>query len=156
MTRFLSALAVIAGFMFASPTDAQETEAELLKDIQATVESLLKDLGNLKVDSLVDYFTSDAILVVARERQGVFNNSVETAENWLERMRNDPNPSRFEERISNVEITIDSGQLAYLRANFDIVREGKVVAKGVDVFTLLRDGKGWKVAAIAYTNVPAQ
>ena len=156
MTRFLSALAVIAGFMFASPTDAQQTEAELLKDIQATVESLLKDLGNLKVDSLVDYFTSDAVLVVARERQGVFNNSVETAENLLERMRNDPNPSRFEERISNVEITIDSGQLAYLRANFDIVREGKVVAKGVDVFTLLRDGKGWKVAAIAYTNVPAQ
>ncbi len=156
MTRFLSALAVIAGFMFASPTDAQQTEAELLNDLQATVESLLKDLGNLKVDSLVDYFTSDAILVVARERQGVFNNSVETAENLLERMRNDPNPSRFEERISNVEITIDSGQLAYLRANFDIVREGKVVAKGVDVFTLLRDGKGWKVAAIAYTNVPAQ
>jgi hypothetical protein len=119
------------------------------------VDTLLKDLGNQKVDSLPGYFTPDAVLIVAREREGAFTNSVETAVKWIERMRDNPSPSLFEERISNITITIDNGQLAYLRADFEIIREGKAVSKGIDVFTLLRDGKNWKVAAIAYTNVPA-
>jgi hypothetical protein len=120
------------------------------------VESLLKDLGNQKVDSLAGYFTSNAVLIVARERDGVFTNGVETAERWIERMRENPAPDTFEERLANITITIDGGQLAYLRADFEIIRDGKAVTKGVDVFTLLRDGENWKVAVISYTNVPAQ
>jgi hypothetical protein len=154
MTRFILALAVITSFAFSAPRYGEEGELE--KQVRATVESLLKDLGNQKVDSLAGYFTSNAVLIVARERDGVFTNSVETAKRWSERMRVNPAPDTFEERLSNIEITIDSGQLAYLRADFEIIREGTAVTKGVDVFTLLRDGEDWKVAAIAYTNVPAQ
>ena len=81
---------------------------------------------------------------------------METADKWLEKMRNNPSPAPFEERLSNVEITIDSGELAYLRADFEIVQEGKVVSYGADVFTLLRSGDEWKIAALAYTNLLKQ
>ena len=151
MTKYLLVLAVVAGIT--APVYGAEGEIE--KEVRSTIESLLKDLGNHKVDALPDYFTSDAVLIVAREREGVFTNSVETVKKWYERMRANTDPDTFEERLSNITITIDNGQLAYLRADFEIIREGKVVSKGVDVFTLLRDGKDWKVAALAYTNVPA-
>ncbi len=68
-------------------------------------------------------------------------------------MKSNTEAPQFEERISNVEVTIDSGELAYLRADFEIVREGKVVTYGVDVFTLLRIGDEWKIATISYTNL---
>jgi ketosteroid isomerase-like protein len=149
MTKLLLALAFVTSI--SAPISSEETDLE--KEVRATVESLLKDLGDQNVDALADYFTADAVLIVVRERNGAFANSVETTARWIERMRANPSPDLFEERLSNIQITIDSTQLAYLRADFTIIREGKAVAGGVDVFTLLRDGEEWKVAAIAYTNV---
>jgi hypothetical protein len=49
--------------------------------------------------------------------------------------------------ISNVTITIDSNQLAY-------VRDGQTQSSGVDQFTLLREPSGWKIAVVAYTSQP--
>jgi hypothetical protein len=151
MTRLVLVLAVVIAMTV--PTYAEEGEIE--KQVRSTVESLLKDLGKHDVDAVSGYFKSDAVLIVSRERDGTFTNSVETFERWIKRMRENPDRDPFEERLSNVTITIDNGQLAYLRADFEIIHEGKAVSKGVDVFTLLRDGEDWKVAALAYTNVPA-
>jgi hypothetical protein len=155
MTRRLSTFVLTVILLSSVPTRAQETEANLRNAVRTTVDALLKDLGNLNLNVLPDYFTPHAVLIVAREREGEHRNTVETIDRWLKRMRDNPSPSRFEERISNVTITIDNGQLATLRADFEILRDGEAISKGVDVFTLLRDGDTWKVAALAYTNVPA-
>ena len=40
------------------------------------------------------------------------------------RKRN-PNPATFREPLTNVSVTIDSDHLAYLRADFQTVRDGK-------------------------------
>ena len=71
-------------------------------------------------------------------------------------MKNNPEDTPFEERLSNIEVTIDSGELAYLRADFEIVQGGKVISYGVDLFTLLRMGDAWKIATISYTNLPGE
>ena len=55
-----------------------------------------------------------------------------------------------------MKITIDSDRLAYLRADFQVVRDGKALSSGVDQFTLVREPAGWKIVAIAYTSVPAK
>ena len=60
---------------------------------------------------------------------------------------------KFREPLTNVRVTIDSNALAYLRADFQVVREGKTVSHGVDQFTLVREDGRWKLAAVAYTSM---
>jgi len=151
MTRIYAVLVLSIFFVLPNHTSAQGTPLE--KEVRTTIETLLQALGTQDIDALANLFTNDAVLIVARQRDGQFRNTVQTAEDWLEGMRQSSG-TPFEERISNIEITIDGGELAYLRANFEIVREGKVVSHGVDVFTLLHRGDRWKIAAIAYTNFP--
>jgi hypothetical protein len=43
-----------------------------------------------------------------------------------------------------------------VRADFQIMRDGKVVSHGVDHFTLIREASRWKFAVIAYTSMPVQ
>ena len=50
-------------------------------------------------------------------------------------------------------MTIDSDQLAHVRADFQVMRDGKPQAYGVDQFTLVREPSGWKIAVVAYTNM---
>ena len=51
---------------------------------------------------------------------------------------------------------IDRDHLAYLRADFQILRGGVAQSKGVDQFTLVREASGWKIAVVAYTSMPIQ
>ena len=53
-------------------------------------------------------------------------------------------------------MVIDSDHLAYLRADFEVVRDGRPQSKGIDQFTLVRDPSGWKIAVVAYTSMPVQ
>ena len=74
---------------------------------------------------------------------------------WLERSRANQDGTPFEERISNIQVTIDSGQLAHLRADFAIIVNGVTTSSGKDHFMLIKEPDGWKVALLGYTNVPS-
>src|SRR5947209_7072810 len=126
------------------------------KAVQSVVEGFLTRLGDHKYDTLDADFTPKAIIVFSRQRDGQWANSYQTAEEWLAGLKKNPNPTTFREPITNVKITIDSDRLAYLRADFQVVRDGKALSSGVDQFTLVREPAGWKVAAIAYTSMPVK
>ena len=51
-------------------------------------------------------------------------------------------------------VGIDGDHLAYLRADFQVMRDGRALSKGVDQFTLVREPSGWKIAVVAYTSLP--
>jgi hypothetical protein len=51
---------------------------------------------------------------------------------------------------------VDSDVLAYLRGDFQVVRDGRTLSHGVDQFTLVREDGRWKTAAVAYTSIPGQ
>jgi hypothetical protein len=51
-------------------------------------------------------------------------------------------------------VTVDSDHLAYLRADFQVMRDGKAQSHGVDQFTLIREATGWKLAVVAFTSMP--
>lgn len=142
-----------AGSLATPQPAAEQDEKELEKQVQATVADLLEHIGSGNVSALPSYFTPDAIFIVARKREGNFTNTVETVEDWMTSLREDADRTPFEERLFNVEVTLESSQIALLRAEFEIVQEGKVVSSGVDLFTLIRHGDEWKVAALAYTNL---
>ena len=142
---------ILAGF--AAPGFGQAREE---KTVQSLIEGFLLRLGDHKFETLAADFTPKAIIVVTRQRDGQWVNTYQTAEEWLEGLKKNPNPVTFREPITNVKVTIDSNQLAYLRADFQVMREGKPQSQGVDQFTLVREFSGWKIAMVAYTSMPTK
>ena len=136
-----------------APAFAQSGEE---KTVRTFVEDFLMRLGDHKFDTLDADFTPKALIVVARQQpSGEWTNSYLTGEEWLAALKKNPNPTTFREPIANVKMTIDSRQLAHVRADFQVVRDGAVLFSGVDQFTLVRDGSRWKIAVVAYTTIPA-
>jgi imidazolonepropionase-like amidohydrolase len=136
-----------------------QTSAEAVK---AIVERFLLNLGNHEVDKVAADLAPKAIVVISRERpatgggESEWTNSEQTGDEWIAAMKRNANPTIFREPLTNVTVTIDSDHLAHMRADFQVIRDGKAVAHGVDLFTLVREPSGWKFVVIAYTSLPIQ
>jgi imidazolonepropionase-like amidohydrolase len=124
--------------------------------VKEFIEAFLLHLGDHSVDKVAADLAPKAIVIVTRQRDGQWTNSLQTGDEWIAAMKNNPNPTVFREPITNVTVTIDSDHLAYVRADFQVVRDGKAQSYGVDQFTLIREPSGWKIAVVAYTSMPAQ
>jgi hypothetical protein len=144
------AVIVAAAIVSSTRLPAQSSE----RAVQAAVEAFLLHLGDHDWDRVGADLAPRGIVIVVRERNGEWGNTFQTTEEWLTGLRRNSNPITFREPITNVKVTVDNDHLAYLRADFQIVRDGKPQSKGVDQFTLVREGGAWKIAAIAYTSLP--
>ena len=130
----------------AQPSDKQQ--------VQDTVERFLLQLGDKQYDKVAAALAPKALVVIARQRGGQWINSFQAGDEWVAGLKANPNPSAFREPLSNMSVTIDSGRLGYLRADFEIMRDGRAQSHGVDQFTLVRDGDAWKIAVVAFTSLP--
>jgi hypothetical protein len=119
-------------------------------DVQTAAERFLTHLGDGDFDKVAADLAPKSIVVITRGG----TNTYQTGEEWLAGLRRNANFTKFREPITNVQITIDSQALAYLRADFEVVRDGKAQSHGVDQFTLTREGGAWKVAVVAFTSIP--
>lgn len=142
-------LALMLACSFAAPISAQTADE---KAVQRYIEDFLLRLGDGQYSTLDADFAPKALVVVARERDGQWTTNAQTGEEWLAALKKNANPTKFREPITNVSVTIDSDHLAYLRADFQVVRDGKALSSGVDQFTLVRAGDRWRIAMIAYTS----
>jgi ketosteroid isomerase-like protein len=131
----------------------QAGEEQAVRD---TVEAFLLHLGNHQFDAVAADLATKALVIVTRQRDGQWANSYQTGEEWIAALKRNPNPTTFREPLTNVHVTIDSGQLAYVRADFQVLRDGQPQSTGVDQFTLTREGGSWKIGVVAYTSVPAR
>jgi len=122
--------------------------------VQHLVEQFLLHLGDHQFDALANDLAPKGLVIVTRQRDGVWSNSYQTADEWLAAQKKNPNPVPFREPLTNVTVTIDGNQLAYLRADFTVVRDGRPQSRGVDQFTLVREPSGWKIAVVAFTSLP--
>src|SRR6266851_4576430 len=149
--------AAVIGLMLAVGLCAPElTQSSDEQAVQSAVEGFLFHLGDHQFDAVAADLAPKALVVVTRQRDGQWTNSYQAGDEWVAALRNNPNPATFREPISNVKVTVDSHQLTYLRADFQVMRDGKAQSSGVDQFTLVRDPAGWKIAAIAYTSMPVR
>ena len=147
-----TALAVgLLAVALASPIAAQPADK---KQVQDAVERFLLQLGDREYDKVAAALAPKALVVIARQRGGQWVNSFQTGDEWVAGLKANPNASAFREPLSNVTVTIDSGRLAYLRADFQIMRDGRAQSHGVDQFTLVREGDAWKMAVVAFTSLP--
>lgn len=131
---------------------ARSARAEVQKDVRDAVDAFLAHLGDGDWDKVAAELAAKSIIIVARERDGQWTNTLQSGDEWLTTIKRNPSFTKFREPLSNVKITVDSGALAYVRADFQILRDGKAVAHGVDQFTLVHEASAWKLAAIAYTS----
>ena len=145
------ALAAMLGVVTSVRTFAQPAEQ---KAVQDAVEAFLLHLGDGEFDRVAADMAAKAIIVIVRQRDGKFANTYDTGDAWVASLKRNTNFSKFREPITNVKVTVDSDALAYLRADFQVVRDGKTLSHGVDQFTLVREDGRWKVAAVAYTSIP--
>jgi hypothetical protein len=138
---------------FVVPAFGQASEE---KAVQSFVEDFLLRLGDRKLETVEANLAPKAIVVITRQRDNQWTNTYQTADEWLAGLKRNTNASPFREPLTNVKVTIDSGQLAYVRGDFQILRDGKVQSKGVDQFTLVREPSGWKISMLAYTSLPVK
>ena len=149
--------AAAIGLMLAVGLCAPElTQGSDEQAVQTAVQGFLLHLGDHQFDAVAADLAPKALIVVTRQRDGQWTNSYQAGDEWVAALRKNPNPATFREPISNVKVTVDSHQLAYLRADFQVVRDGNAQSSGVDQFTLVREPAGWKIAAIAYTSMPVR
>ena len=158
-TALLVLLAVPAAGQTVSPGLEQanpEMRAGARREVQQRVEEFLRKLGGRDVEGVRAMLAPKAFITVVRQqRDGTFANTYQTGEEFMAQFEKGAGQPKFEEPISNLHVTIDSERLAYLRADFKVVRDGKVLSSGVDHFTLVKEADGWKIAMIAYTSLPA-
>jgi imidazolonepropionase-like amidohydrolase len=121
-------------------------------DVEAAVERFLMHLGDGDFDRVAADLAPKSIVVIARGGTITY----QTGEEWLAGLRRNTNFTKFREPITNLHVTIDSEALAYLRADFTIIRDGTTQSHGVDQFTLTREGGVWRVAVVAFTSIPSR
>jgi imidazolonepropionase-like amidohydrolase len=124
--------------------------------VQAAVEAFLQHLGDREYDRVATELAPKAIVIVTRERSGEWSTSYQTGDQWIAALKSNPNPVAFREPLTNMVVTVDSDHLAYLRADFQVMRDGAAQSHGVDQFTLVREAGGWKMAVVAYTSLPVK
>lgn len=148
-----AAQTVSPGLEHANP----EMTAPAVREVRQRVEEFLKKLGSRDVAGVKALLAPKLLIAVVRQqRDGTFAHSYQTGDEFLAQFEKNAGQPTFEEPITNAVVTIDSERLAYVRADFTVVRDGRVVSSGVDHFTLLKEQDGWKIAVIAYTSLPAK
>jgi hypothetical protein len=165
-------LTLVASLLAVSSWQRLLAQATDQKAVQEAVEGFLLHLGDGEFDKVAADLAPKSLIIVARERDGErpraseatapaaapmserqWANTFQTGGEWVAALRRNEHFVKFREPLTNVRVTIDSNALAYLRAEFQVVREGKTISHGVDQFTLVREGDRWKLAAVAYTSM---
>ncbi|MCU1381317.1 MAG: amidohydrolase family protein [Acidobacteria bacterium] len=156
-----------AGASGASGTSGQALDAAA-SDVKAFVERFLLHLGDHDMDKVAADLAPKALVIISRERrstssgqavapgsgQDEWTNIEQTGDEWIAGLRR--GTGTFREPLTNIVVTIDSGHLAHVRADFQVLRDGTPQSYGVDHFTLVREPSGWKFAVIAFTSMPTR
>ena len=123
--------------------------------MKAVVERFLKAVGERKLDDVATMFAPGASIGSASFRNGRWVTSSQSAEAWIGAQRSAPASANYEEPVNHYTVHIDDGQLAFVRADATLMRDGQARSSNVDYFTLLRNSKGeWKFVNGSYTAKP--
>lgn len=142
----LSVLAALGG------SDKQSSEDE--RAVTEVVERFLRAAGRYDLDSLPLLFAPNANIGAASQRNGEWVTSTWTFDEWLELLRARTDPRPYTEPVSEFTVQVDNGQLAFVRADATLIRDGQAQSHNIDYFTLIRHDGTWKILNGSYTSVP--
>jgi len=144
-TAWLTILLLPAAALASTPVD---------EELHAVVDRFLVSLGEGDLDAVEAMFVPEANVGVVRFRDGAWVGSTEMFSEYMtrarERQEKNPDGARFREPIDAIRVTVESDQLAFVRAETTIYRDGREVSRPVDYFTLIRIEGEWKFLSAAY------
>jgi uncharacterized protein len=135
--------------------ESEETRLAAESDeaaVKKLVESFLIAIGNGDLEAIEPMFLPRATIGGASFKEGKWNTFTTTIEDYL--ASKNENATRFTEPVSNYTIHISEGQLAFVKADAILYREGKAQSHNMDYFTLLKENGTWKFLSAAYTAKP--
>lgn len=125
-----------------APADAADASAEVL----AVVEESLERISEEDMAGFADLMLEGAVVALAGTQQGETFHRIRTP---AEIAAGTPEADLVE-RGFEPEVRI-SGPMAMVWLPYDFYGDGEWSHCGVDVFTLLRTGEGWRIATITYS-----
>lgn len=149
-----SAAALLCGILIGWPTaaGAQKT-AE--REVTATVRQFLSLIGRQELDSLPPLFAPGASIASAALRNGRWVTASQSFDSWLAALHAAPRGRPYVEPVRAFTVHVSAGQLAFVRAEADLIQDGTVRAHNTDYFTLLRASDGrWHFVNGSYTTRP--
>jgi len=131
--------------------DGQSSDEE--RAVTEVVERFLRSAGRYDLDSLPLLFAPDANIGASSQREGAWVTSTWTLDEWLELLRTRA-PRPYTEPVSEFTVHVDNGQLAFVRADAMLMRDGQARSHNIDYFTLIKHEGRWKILNGSYTSVP--
>ena len=122
--------------------------------IENTVENFLTAAGNYDAGAISTLFMPKANISGASLKNEKWNSYTMTIEEFITALKSNTNPKKYKEPVNNWIIHIDGGQLAFVRADATLTREGKPQSHNIDYFTLIREPGGWKILNGSYVSTP--
>ncbi len=124
--------------------------------IKKTVENFLTAAGNYDIEAISTMFTSKANISGASLKNEKWNSYRMTIQEFITALKSDPNPKKYTEPVDNWIIHVDGGQIAFVRADATLFRDGKPQRHNIDYFTLVKESEGWKILNGSYVSTPVQ
>jgi len=131
------------------PPTSEEEQA-----VVQVVERFLRVAGRYDLDSIPLLFTANANIAAASRREGESVSSTWTIDEWVASLRARPNPRPYTEPVSEFTVHVDNGQLAFVRADATLMRDGRAQSHNIDYFTLILQDGTWKILSGSYTTTP--
>ena len=123
------------------------------KEIISAVEHFLVAAGNYNIDAMDEMIVEKAILGIVRLKDGKWEISNLTIEEYFEEVKNRKIRPYFEP-VMDFTIHIDNGHLAFVRADAILYAYGESQSRNIDYFTLIREDGVWKFLSLSYTATP--
>jgi ketosteroid isomerase-like protein len=133
---------------------AEEPVSEDEQAVIEVVERFLGAAGRYDLDSLPLLFTPDANIAATSRPDGEAVSTTFSFDEWLASLRARPNPRPYTEPVSHFTVHVDNGQLAFVRADATLMRDGEPQSHNIDYFTLIRHEGAWKILSGSYTTTP--
>lgn len=131
---------------------AENPDETAVKDV---IERFLTELGNANLEAVAPLFVPKASIAYAQLRDGHWTAASTSFEEWHASLQAGAAGPKFREPVDRWSVQIEDGQLAFVRAETHIEREGRSTSHNIDCFILLKLDGVWKIAHGSYTSKPA-
>ena len=122
------------------------------EEVKAAVERLLMAAGNYNLEALNDMVLEKANLGITGLKDGVWQNSVMTVDEYLDNVKN-RKPSPYFEIASHYDIQVREGRLASVIADNIVHKFGVPKTHEINYFTLMKENEDWKFLSISFTVI---
>lgn len=145
------ALSVLASGSFAQQSAGPDEDA-----VKAVVQAFLDRLGAYDLEAVPELFAPNANIGAVSLRSGTWRSATYSLDEFIARVANSESKTPYSEPVQQWTVNVSNGNLAFVLADAQVLREGRLRSHNIDYFVLLRIDGEWKILSAAYTATPIE